>query len=219
MTALNLFAARARFVNENGTLTTEAMRALQNLNSRVYGADAGTSEDFSQAFGGVSQQQASDADLLQGSVPPGEDPVAFQAPGPADVSQEMYQPWFRPFGLVDSPTFSGVIYRAAGSPTSKGVAATLTAAEMLVKRVRYTGAAANLTTPTGTDLAAAIFGGGLPFDYEFVFSIINTGSGTATLVANTDVTIVGSAAVAAGSSGLFAARKSAATTFIIYRDA
>jgi len=51
----------------------------------------------------------------------------------------------------------------------------------------------------------------------FEWSVINTGSGTCTIGAGTGHTIVGSTTVAAGASGRFASRRTAANTFVTYR--
>lgn len=111
---------------------------------------------------------------------------------------------------------TGVIYRNQPSPPSKAAAATLTIAELLTGIIRYTGAAASLTLPTGTDIE-----GGTPntspTNMSFDFSVINTGSGTATIATNTGLTLVGAMAVAAGSSGLFRIRKTATNTYTVYR--
>jgi hypothetical protein len=109
-----------------------------------------------------------------------------------------------------------VIHSAQPTQTSKSAAATLTAAEVLVGIIQYTGAAATLTLPTGTNFEA-----GMPINYpvnmSFDFYVINTGSGTATLGTATGLTLTGSMAVTAGTSGSFRARKTATNTFTIYR--
>jgi hypothetical protein len=51
----------------------------------------------------------------------------------------------------------------------------------------------------------------------FDFSVINTGTGVATLGTNTGLTLVGSMAVANGASGLFRVRKTAVNTYTVYR--
>ncbi len=48
---------------------------------------------------------------------------------------------------------------------------------------------------------------------------INTGSGTATLVGNTGVTLLGAATVAAGASGLWRLRKTGTATYVALRFA
>ncbi len=56
-------------------------------------------------------------------------------------------------------------------------------------------------------------------DDSFDWSVINTGPNTFTVTAATDHTIVGAAAVATATSGLFRTRKTAANTFVTYRVA
>lgn len=92
-------------------------------------------------------------------------------------------------------------------------AATLTVANLQAPLINYTGAAAALTFPTGATLDTLLASD----DSGFQFSVINTGSGTVTMTANTGVTIVGSATVAAGSSALWALRRTAASTYVAYR--
>jgi hypothetical protein len=118
---------------------------------------------------------------------------------------------------VANPVHSGQIYFQQVAPTTKGAAATLTIAEILVSIVQYTGAAANLTLPTGTLSDAGILGGALAVDRAFEWVLINTGSGIATLVAGTAHTIVGTATVAVGATARFWTRKTATNTFVTYR--
>lgn len=118
---------------------------------------------------------------------------------------------------VSGPIQSGdVHYIYQPGHTAKAAAATLTAAELLTGIIRYTGAAANLTLPTGTDIEAGVISG-LGTNRAFEFSVINTGSGTATVVVNTGVTSIGSLTVIVGDSGLFRVRKTATNTYIVYR--
>jgi hypothetical protein len=112
-------------------------------------------------------------------------------------------------------TNDGVIAYNQPAPTSKSAAATLTIAELKTAIVQYTGAADTLTLPTGT-----LMDGGFSNPYTnmtFEWSVINTGSGTVTIDAGVDHTIVGHATVAAGDSGRFASRRTAANTFVSYR--
>lgn len=97
---------------------------------------------------------------------------------------------------------------------TKSAAVLLTAAEVDDKIIQYTGAAANLQLPTGTNLQ-------LQFDDEDNdsqdFSVINTGTGTATLTTNTGLTLVGNMAVAINTSGMFRARRTSTATYTIFR--
>lgn len=107
------------------------------------------------------------------------------------------------------------IYQSQQAPASIGAAATLTAANIAFRLINYTGAAAALTMPLGSALDTG--NAAMAVDTSLDFSVINTGSGTATMTANTGVTIVGVATVAAGSSALFRLRKTATATYILYR--
>lgn len=116
-----------------------------------------------------------------------------------------------------SPVVTGVGYFQQGAPASKAAAATLTAAELLGGLIEYTGAADNLTLPLGVLVETAV--SGLAADRAFEFSVVNTGSGTATLVTALGLTLVGAMTVAAGESGMFRVRRTAANTFTVYRVA
>lgn len=110
-----------------------------------------------------------------------------------------------------------VTYTAQGAVTSKGAAATLTIAELLTRIIQYTGAAASLTLPTGSDIEAGV--SGLAADRAFEFNVINTGSGTATIATAAGLTLVGTMTVTAGASGAFRVRKTATDTYTVYRIA
>jgi hypothetical protein len=112
-------------------------------------------------------------------------------------------------------TNEGVIAYNQPAPTSKSAAATLTIAELKTAIVQYTGSADTLTLPTGTLMEGGF--SGIYTNMTFEWSVINTGSGTCTIGAGTDHTIVGHATVAAGDSGRFASRRTAANTFVSYR--
>lgn len=103
------------------------------------------------------------------------------------------------------------------APTSKAAAATLTIAELLTGIIEYTGAVANLTLPTGADIEAGVTG--MATDRAFEFSVINTGSGTATVLTAVGLTLVGAMTVPASTSGQFRVRRTAADTFTVYRVA
>ena len=99
--------------------------------------------------------------------------------------------------------------------TTKAAAATLTGAEVANGILQYTGGAANLTLPTGTDLQTAV--GSIPIGYAMDWVVINTGSGAATVVVNTNITAVGSLVVTNGTSARFRIRKTNTNTYVIYR--
>jgi hypothetical protein len=73
----------------------------------------------------------------------------------------------------------------------------------------------DLTLPTGTDMDTAFVGNYV--NQTVHWSVINTGTNAATLLAGADHTIVGAAVVATGTSGRFATRRTAANTWVSYR--
>lgn len=104
------------------------------------------------------------------------------------------------------------------APTAKTAAATLTTAELATGIITYTGAAVNLTVPTGASLDADF--SSMKVNSCFEFSIINTGAtNAATVTANTGCTLVGAAAVAAATSCIWRVRKTADATYVFYRVA
>ena len=108
------------------------------------------------------------------------------------------------------------LFTTQPNPTSKAAAATLTIVELLTDIIQYTGAVATLTAPLATDIVAGL-PTSMPDNTAFNFSIINTGSGIATLAGNTGTTLIGSGAVAIGASAAFRVRRINATTVVIYR--
>jgi hypothetical protein len=117
---------------------------------------------------------------------------------------------------VTNAKLLGTTYTEQGAPASKAAAATLTIAELLTGIIEYTGAAAALTLPDGTDIEAGILAG-LANDRAFEFSVINTGAGTATVSTAAGLTLTGSMAVAAGTSARFRVRKTNTNTYTVYR--
>jgi hypothetical protein len=119
---------------------------------------------------------------------------------------------------VGDGNLTEVILGTQPAPTAKVAAATLTAAELATGIITYTGAAVALTMPLGTDLDAAF--SSMKVNSSFYFYIINTGAtNAATVTANTGVTLVGTAAVAAATSAKWLVRKTADATFVAYRVA
>jgi hypothetical protein len=104
------------------------------------------------------------------------------------------------------------------TPTAKTAAATLTAAELATGIITYTGAAVALTMPLGTELDTAF--PSMKVNSSFDFYVINLGgTNAATVTANTGVTLVGAAAVAANVSSNWRVRKTADATYVAYRVA
>jgi len=121
-----------------------------------------------------------------------------------------------PLHVTGATVTTGVVYKNQPAQTSKAAAATLTIAELLTGIIQYTGALATLTMPTGTNIEGGV-PATFPTDMSFDFSVINTGSGTATLGTATGLTLTGSMAVTAATSVMFRVRKTATNTYTVYR--
>lgn len=117
---------------------------------------------------------------------------------------------------ITNARMGGYMLETQPTHTSKAAAATLTIAELLTRIIQYTGAAANLTLPTGTLIDAGVVPA-MAVDQSFDFTIVNTSAAIATVVAGVGITLVGSGAVAAATSINFRARKTAANTYTVYR--
>ena len=113
--------------------------------------------------------------------------------------------------------FTEVQINVQGAPTAKTAAATLTAAELTSGIITYNGATANLTLPTAADTEALV--SSAKDNSAFDVIIINTGSNTATVVAGTGWTLVGTATVATAVSAQFRARRTASGAWTLYRIA
>jgi hypothetical protein len=93
----------------------------------------------------------------------------------------------------------------------------MTAAELLTSIITATPTASrNIQLPTAADLEAAT---SFAINDSFDFSLITLAAFALTLTVNTGVTIVGSPATGAGSGAAarFRIRKTAASTFVVYR--
>lgn len=119
---------------------------------------------------------------------------------------------------INSPqlvTGNADIYQKSLAPTNFAAAGTILAANIQNGIITYSGAAAALTVPTGALLDAALVN--MPLNTSIKFSVINTGTGAATMTAAAGVTIVGAAAIANGTSARWEARKTATATYVFYR--
>lgn len=115
-----------------------------------------------------------------------------------------------------NPYLTGNVYIQIAAPTSKSAGATLTAAEILNGILQYTGAgAANFTTPTANQITSQF---NISTNNSSIYwNIIATGAGAATVVAGTNVTLVGSMSVATATSGFFLIRRGGTAAVTIYR--
>jgi hypothetical protein len=93
-------------------------------------------------------------------------------------------------------------------------ASTLTSAQIRKRIIQYTGPAANLTMPTGSNMADTA---NAIDNMSFEFSIVNTGTGAATLVTATGLTLVGNMVVTNGTSGMFRVARTGANLFRVIR--
>lgn len=112
------------------------------------------------------------------------------------------------------------LFNQQPAPTALATTATLTVAQLLTGIVTTSGTLAiTLTLPTGTLTDAGVVAPALPINGCFDWAVINTGTstGAVTIAAGTGHTLVGSAAVAIGTSAGFRTRKTAAATFVTYR--
>lgn len=127
----------------------------------------------------------------------------------AGAAQVLYEVGSAPVVL---PLYASQIQAA---PVAVNATGAVSATAMLGGIVTSSTAAAVAgTIPTGTVMDAA---SEFSVNDSFDWSVINTGPNTFTVTAATDHTIVGAAAVATATSGLFRTRKTAANTFVTYR--
>jgi hypothetical protein len=118
--------------------------------------------------------------------------------------------------VVGDTMTTGVVYKNQPAQASKAAAATLTIAELENGIIQYTGAAATLTLPTGTNIETGT-PNTFPVDMSFDFSVINTGTGTVTLGTATGLTLVGAMTTAISTSTMFRVRKTATNAYTVYR--
>lgn len=110
---------------------------------------------------------------------------------------------------------TGTITSFQPTPTTKAAAATLTFSEIRTKIIIYTGAAATVSFPTGANLDSVVASGqAINSAYDVFF--INTSANLLTIGANGNTTF-GSLAVPTLTSASFRIRKTAASTYTIYR--
>jgi hypothetical protein len=108
-----------------------------------------------------------------------------------------------------------------GAPTAVAAAATMTSAELANGLFVFNGSAGNLTLPT-VALVESDISSASKVNAAFDFIVINadaSGSDAVTLAAGTGWTLVGTAAVSAGTSAQFRARKTGDGAWTAYRIA
>jgi len=120
----------------------------------------------------------------------------------------------------NSQFLTGAVVVYAPTPASFSALATLTNANLQTRIISITGSGISftLTMPTGATLDTLISWAGV--DLGFDFSIINTsGTATVSLGASTGVSFVGPLTVPTNISAQFRIRRTAASTYIVYRIA
>jgi hypothetical protein len=110
---------------------------------------------------------------------------------------------------------TGAVMPYTPTPGSISAATTLTNAQLQTQLINTTGTSFSLTMPLGTTLDTLANWAAVDVGYDFV--IINTASGTITMAVNTGVTSVGTLTVLTGISARFRIRRTAASTYILYR--
>lgn len=110
----------------------------------------------------------------------------------------------------------GLVVNTQPAPAAVDTTATLSVANIQAGIITTsTAAAVDMTLPTGTLMDGGVVG--VQNDMAIMWSVINTGPNTATLLVGVDHTIVGAAAMATGTSGRFVSRRTGTTTWVSYR--
>jgi hypothetical protein len=110
---------------------------------------------------------------------------------------------------------TGPVMPYAPAPDVLTTNGTLTAANIMTQILNTTGSMTSVSMPTGAALESSNLWVENNIGYDFY--VINTASGTVTFSANTGVTTLGSLAVATGTSAQFRIRRTAASTYVLYR--
>jgi hypothetical protein len=110
---------------------------------------------------------------------------------------------------------AGAVMKYAPTPTAISGATTLTNAQIQGQIINTTGTSFTLTMAANTTLETLATWSTTNIGYDFY--VINTASGTITMAINTGVTSLGTLTVATGVSAQFRIRRTAASTFVLYR--
>ena len=110
---------------------------------------------------------------------------------------------------------TGAVVVYAPAPASISAAATLSNANLQAQIINTTGTSYTVTMPTGSTMDTLI--SWATNNIGFDFSVINTASGTITMAVNTGVTSLGALTIATGTSAQFRIRRTALSTYIMYR--
>ena len=118
-----------------------------------------------------------------------------------------------PSGNATFGTGAVVVY--APAPASITTTATLTNANLQAQIISTTGTSYTVTMPLGSTMDTLVTWYKVDVGYDF--SVINTASGTITMAVNTGVTSLGALTIATGTSAQFRIRRTAASTYVLYR--
>ena len=110
---------------------------------------------------------------------------------------------------------AGAVMPYAPAPTGIAAATTLTNANIQGQIISATGTTYTITMPLGTTLDTLATWATTNISYDFY--VINTASGTVTMAVNTGVTSLGGLTIATGVSAHFRIRRTAASTYVLYR--
>ena len=110
---------------------------------------------------------------------------------------------------------TGAVIFYAPAPAAITTTATLTNANIQGQIISATGTTYTITMPLGTTLETLATWATTGIAYDFY--VINTASGIITMAVNTGVTSLGSLTIAIGASAHFRIRRTAASTFVLYR--
>lgn len=110
---------------------------------------------------------------------------------------------------------TGAVVVYAPTPAAISTTATLTNANLQTQLINTTGTSYTITMPLGSTLDTLVTW--FKVDVGYDFSVINTASGTITMAVNTGVTSLGALTITTGTSAQFRIRRTAASTYIMYR--
>ena len=110
---------------------------------------------------------------------------------------------------------SGAVVVYAPAPAAITTTATLTNANLQAQLISTTGTSYTVTMPTGSTMDTLVTWYKVDVGYDF--SVINTASGTITMAVNTGVTSLGALTITTGTSARFRIRRTAASTYVLYR--
>jgi len=111
---------------------------------------------------------------------------------------------------------TGAVMPYAPAPEVLTTNGTLTNANLQAQIINTTGSMTSVAMPTGATLDTLVTSWAA-VNVSYDFYVINTASGTVTFSASTGVTTLGSLAVATGTSAQFRIRRTAASTYVLYR--